>query len=356
MHMSEAFQSMLKQKKLNDKKYRAQSHSRSTEEHRLLSEADARNLQQDRCSAFLAKCFDAIERLDCGASSLSRSERNLVISILGGSGASHRKTKQGLSPLASNINARNIFFGEVYAGLKQVFEDPETKLYFATLVDRKWLLPLNAQSLDLHSMTRRVKTALRDVGWEGILFVEIQTLTGMPAGHFLAHFHGFMWRADGSEETVKQVKTLFNKRFRGVGKAVGLDLQLVDPDTPKALPTRFFYATKLSETAKTYVKPDDAGLGLVTVDTPGKMKTAHEKNFTDLDALRIVRLLAQHEVDETTVAVGKRATKLRKAASKALKQEIEKRNVASTPSRTRVRAFLSKLLREAPDTKAGDLG
>jgi hypothetical protein len=144
---------------------------------------------------------------------------------------------------------------------------------------------------------------------------------------------------------VKAATALLNKRFGGIGDAKGAVLDLVSRRHANALATRFFYATKLPDTAKGYVLPDAEGRALVN-NPQGMLRQANENNYTDFDALRIARILSQHEIDKIVVAVGE-GTKVRKAASAKLTAKVEAmRSLLPDPTPARCNAVFSRLLRD----------
>lgn len=345
---SAAFIAMLNQAKQVEKKYGKVRKSGVTKEWRLLSEADARSLHRTRKTEYWNKCSDSIARGDYGDSALTPAERRTLSRITGNGRVRSRPPMREFSSLASNPHARAIFYDEAYRLLKPIHAASETTMYFATLVDRRWLLPVTAKSLNLLSMIRRTVDALRTVGWDGIMFLEVQAVTNLRAGRFLAHFHGFMWRSGRQGTKACEVRKLFNARFGGIGKAAGLTLRLMPRRFPNALPTRFFYATKLPATGKSCVVPYKDGCAFLA-DVTGRMKVAHPRNYSDRDALKILRFLSQHEVDRTVVAVGKEATRVRKGASKALTMAVtggRGLGYRADPLPKQACAVLTKLLRD----------
>lgn len=345
---SQAFIAMQNLQKQHEKKH-AKAHGYvATNERELLSEADARALHRDRTAVYLNKCSAAIERRDRGASALTGRERFTLDRITGNGQVRNTPPVRDFSCLASNPYARDIFYDEAYRLLKPIHAETGKTMYFATLVDKDWLLHKNAKSLNLKAMIRRAQDALRKVGWDGIMFLEVQAVTDLQAGRFLAHFHGFMWRNSSQSIGPREVLKIFNARFKGVGKAAGLTLRRMPRRYPNALPTRFFYATKLPNTGKSYVIPREDGRPSST-DGRGMMKVAHSKNYTNADALKIMRFLCQHEVDATVVAVGKEATRVRKGASRALTMAVTSDRAPvyhADPSPEQACAVLTKLLRD----------
>ena len=340
---SSAFDRLTKLGKSSGKKHGLGARSNNTDETRLLDERRARKLRATRDKAFLRKCYTAVERRDCGSSKLHLVDRGTMRQVLGGTPAPQDRSPAAFSCLATNPHARAIFFDEVFAQLQRIRAEPNVKVYFATIVDRDWCLPKTAKSFDPTSMIRRTTEALRHIGWSGILFPEIQVITDLPSGRFWPHLHGFVWCRAGQGMKVKAVAALLNSRFGGIGDAKGAVLDLVSRRHANALATRFFYATKLPDTAKGYVLPDADGRALVN-NPQGMLRHANEKNYTDFDALRIARILSQHEIDKSVVAVGE-GTKVRKAASAKLTAKVvAMRTPLRDPTPARCRAMFSRLL------------
>jgi hypothetical protein len=343
-HAYSAFDRLSELGKRSRKNYGGKSRSNNTDETRLLDEPRARQLRATRDKGFLTKLWTAVERRDYGSSKLRYIERGDLRRAFGGSPDQRDRSVKAFSCLAANPHARAVFFDEAYARLQNIHAEPSVKMYFATIVDRAWCLPKDAQSFDPKSMMRRTTDALREIGWDGILFLEIQAVTDFPAGRFCAHLHGFVWRKPKQGMKVMAAKELLNRRFSGIGHAKGAVLALVPQRHPKALPTRFFYSTKLPYAAKAYVLPDANGCAFAS-NPEGKQRQANSKNYTDFDALRIAGILSQHQIDATAVAVGE-GTKVRKAASAKLTAKVmAMRRPLPDPTPASCLAVISKLLR-----------
>lgn len=316
-----------------------------TQEHLLLGEAEARELRFSRIATFGEKCWRAVESRDVGASVLSSAEHSMLRKVIGKGNTRKRPISRDISCLASNPYARGLLFDEVYECLKAVHAQPHVSMYFATIVHRDWLLPNSSKSFDLKMMRQQLEDTLAAIGWHSILFFEVQTITNMKDIKYLPHLHGFLWREKRAGFKVTEAKDFLNSRFRGLATAKGCTLSKIPKGAPLGLTTRFFYATKLPDTGKAFA-PVEGSDHAFNTEVPGKLKTAHSQNYTDLDALRIVRLLAQHEVDDTVMAVGDGA-KIREAASAKLTAMVEERRLLlPDPTPERVRTTLSKLLRD----------
>jgi len=112
-----------------------------------------------------------------------------------------------------------------------------------------------------------------------------------------------------------------------------------------ALATRFFYATKLPDKGKSF-SPTEGNEGISILDQTGKLKDANAQNYTDLDALRIARFLAQYEVDDTVFAVGE-GQPAKNAGRRALTAKVETlRGLKPDPTPRWVLSVFSKLLRD----------
>jgi hypothetical protein len=338
--LSPAFKQLLEQSNQHHKKYAKNLGSNHTDEHRLLDERAARESLRSRNSAFLAKVAEAVERRDVGTSKLSLAERRAMQLITGSPG--RKRSHMNFSCVASNPHARDLFFDEAYLRLKAIYADVGVTTYFATIVDKSWCLAKDAKSFDVKSMIHRAKRALRDIGYHGILFLEIQAVVGLPEAKFLPHLHGFVWRKNAEGLSSKEAMSLLNKRFEGIRKAKGVTLRVMPKDKPKSLPTRFFYATKMPDTAKSYC-PMEGSEDAFVQEPNGRLKTAASRNYTDSDALMIALFWAQYEIDDTVFAVGD-GTLVRKAASKALTAAAEKtKGMQGNPCPDRVLSMISKL-------------
>lgn len=342
---SPAFRKLVDQRKRASKKHALKPSSAKTDPERLLDEPRARALRHTRNAFYLGKCATGAAASDTRSNRLSPADHNTLRRVLGGSGHRKAASAKDFSCLASNPHCRSVFFDGAYTQLQHIHAREDVQMYFVTIVDKAWCLPRRTKSLDLTSIKRRTQEALRAIGWNGILFLEVQALTNYAAGQMLAHLHGFVWRNGKSGLPPAKACELLNKRFVGVGRAKGADLRLIPQQHPKALPTRFFYATKLPDTAKTYVLPDANGCAFVSAPQ-GRLKTAHASNYTNRAALRIACLLSQHEIDKIAFAVGEGA-KVHKAASAKLTDKVmAMRRPLPDPTPASCLALFSKILRD----------
>lgn len=267
-------------------------------------------------------------------------DREIVLSTIGRSA----DERQNYHPFASNPNVREIFFDEVYRELEPIFRDYQSKMYFATIVDAKWCLPKDAKSFDTKSMALRVKRALRDIGYHGLFILEIQVLTNLVAVYFMPHAHGFIWPKSEKSVGPSKAAQRLNMRFAGIGKAKGMTIADMPNSMPRSLTTRFYYATKLPDSTNGYCPAKGQDNSFVA--NKGKMKRNSPENFTNLDALRIARILAQFQIDDTVFAVGE-GTRIRKVASKALTTELEALKITTSgPSPKSVVKLFGKVLGE----------
>jgi hypothetical protein len=194
-------------------------------------------------------------------------------------------------------------------------------------------------------MKDEVEGALAEVGWNGLLFLEIQAVTNLGEVKFLAHLHGFVWRSGRKGMGLRSAGALLNKKFQGIGHAKGVTLGLMKKSFPSPLPTRFFYATKLPDIGKSFspVQGSDCAFGL---ENRGRMKKAHFKNYTNLDALRIARILGQYQIDDTVLAVGEGCA-IKAFATDALTAKVEDiGSLNPDPNPERVLKVFSKILRD----------
>lgn len=351
---SPAFLKLVEQGKQASRKHALKSSSTNTDPERLLDEPRARALRHTRNTFFQGKCATGTAASDTKSNRLSPADHDTLRRVLGGGGYRKTATAKDFSCLASNPHGRAVFTDEAYARLQHIHAREDVQMYFATIVDKAWCLPRGTKSLDLTSIKRRTEEALRAIGWDGILFLEVQVVTNLAAGRFLAHLHGIVWKRRKCGLPPAKARELLNKRSVGVGRAKGADLRLMPRQHPKALPTRFFYATKLPDTAKTHVLPDANGCALVN-SSQGRLKTAHANNYTNRDALRIARLLSQHEIDKTAIAIGE-GTKVRKAASAKLTAKVTAmRRPLPDPTPARCQAVFSKILRDCSASNRGEV-
>lgn len=327
----------LAQKERNDQR------RNRTIEHKLFNESGARARRGARMTTFMKKCAGAVEWGDVRCSALVPAERKQLHKITGGAHLYHRSTNKNFSSLASNPYGRNVFFNEVYSGLKAVWAQPNRKMYFVTLIDRPWCLHRDAKSFDMNQMRDKVQELFEGTGWHGVLFLEVQMVTNLGDYKFLAHLHGFIWRKGRIGSGVQTMRDLLNQNVRGVGKSKGATLSLVD--LPNTLPTRYFYATKLPDEGKTYA-PVKGYENSFILDRPGKMKVSHPRNYTDRDALRIARLLGQFEVEETVIAIGDGHDLRDKAVAKLVEAVEGVRGLHQNPSPASVVKLISKVLRD----------
>lgn len=296
-----------------------------TQEHLLLSQPVARSRRESRMNNFTNKAFQAIDLYDFGDTALTRCEHKIVGAMLG----RNRQKSKRFSTLASNPLGRTYFFDAMLAELAPIHADPDVAMYFATIVDTDWLLPEDSLTFDTYSMMRRGKRALLDIGYHGLLILEIQVLIGVKGVRFMPHMHGVIWRRGTDGMGPQKAAQHLNKRFTGFRKATGVTIALMPQRWPKSLITRFHYATKLPFEANNYcpVKGDPNALSVLEEPT-GKMKKAAMRNYSNADALRICAMLAQYQVDETVFAIGE-GTKVRKVASKALTAMLQTQKVTS---------------------------
>lgn len=315
--------------------------SGNTKEHLLLDKPDARAIREYRVKAFTSKASRVIDWRDIGDTALTLNERKTVGAILGRS----RRQKSTFSSLASNPLGRSVFFDAMLEALAPIHADPDVTMFFATFVDEQWCLAKDALTFDTYSMMRRSKRALLDIGYHGLLILEIQVLVGLKGIGFMPHLHGFIWRRGKVGMGSKNAAKHLNKRFSGIRKATGVTLSLMPQRWPKSLITRFYYATKLPIDANSYIPIKGDPHTLVTLPEPmGKMKKAANQNHTNMAALRISAMLGQYEIDDTVFAVGE-GTKVRKAASKALTAKLQKLKIkAPCPGPMAVRRLCSKAL------------
>ncbi|MCF7698239.1 hypothetical protein [Loktanella sp. M215] len=316
-----------------------------TDEHRLLDELEARRLRQSRIDIFMKKCANAVDRRDQGKSALTKSEREVVNLVTGGDRYRQTRLRQTFSCVASNPYARNIFFDGVYSQLEQNWQHPSASMYFATFIDRDWCLPKGAKTVDIASMQARTEGALKEMGWDAILFLEIQAVANLGKVKFLAHLHGFLWKRGSKGVGVRRLQNTLNQKFQGIGHSKGVTLMLVKKSHPNALSTRFFYATKLPDTGKSF-SPVQNSEKSYNLDSRGRMKASHPKNYTDLDALRTARMLGQQQIDDIVFAVGE-GSSVKASGADALTAKVETLFQAKPdPTPARVSKAFSKLLRD----------
>lgn len=343
MNASIALTKLLELAKQQEKKYAENGRSKRTEEHRLLSEADAERLREARVKVFKEKVIKAVDLRDFGTSALTYSEKDTVAAMTGRSW-NNRKSKQ-FSGLASNPYGRKVFFDEVYRRLKAIHAAPDRTMHYITIVDDKWCLPERATSFGASSMMLRAKRALRNIGYHGILILEIQAVICLREGRFMPHLHGLIWRKGKEGTRPREAVERLRKRFKGIRKAKGVVISPVPQRLPKSLTTRFFYSTKLPDTMKRFCPVKGSETAFVS-DPPGTLRTASMGDYSNLDALRIAGMLAQYQIDETVFAVGE-GTKVRKAASKALSAKIASlKRPPPDPSPRAVLSVITKLLWE----------
>ena len=336
---SPAFTKFMNIGKQQQKNYALKRKKNVTEPHRLLGEKAATDLRQQRFDIFTIKVNKAIDDRKA-RDRLTARDREIVLSTIGLSA----DERQNYHPLASNPNVREIFFDEVYRELEPIFRDYQSKMYFATIVDTKWCLPKDAKSFDTKSMALRVKRALRDIGYHGLFILEIQVLTNLEGVYFMPHAHGFIWPKSEKSLGPRLAQWKLNERFQGVSKAKGVTIADMPKSMPRSLTTRFYYATKLPDSTNGYcpAKGQDNSF----VPNKGKMKRNSPENFTDLDAYRIARILAQFQIDDTVFAVGE-GTRIRKLASKALTAELKALKITTSgPSPKSVVKLFGKVLGE----------
>lgn len=224
---------------------------------------------------------------------------------------------------ATNPDARGLFVKEVLTQLGLIQNRADVSMYFVTIIDLDWGLPRSATQFDATSMSNRVKRAMRDTGYDGILFLEFQLVLNLKAFRYLPHVHGFFWRASGSEKpaSAATLEKLLAPRFKGIDRAKPVDIveiphTLSPQNANKALAQRLLYATKFPSDAKSYTpaREDDNAFYPAGVSN---MRKAWTRNYPNRDAVNILRLLSQFTIDQTVFAVGE-GTKVRKAASKKL--------------------------------------
>lgn len=297
--------------------------------------------------SYLKVCADRLVDLDHGKRKLSASDRKCLDQMTGGRHAGSRHKSDQFSTLAYNPYARDIFFGEVLARLHQLAKEHEGKLYFATLIDRTWHLNRRDKKLPLKSMMRRVKDTLRAIGWEGILWVEVQAVVNMGDRHLMPHFHGLLWKKDRKSLPLRRADARFNALFQGAGQARGIVLKPVLGDANAEITRMIRYATKYPDEAKSYIILNSGeGAFRSGEEAQGTMRNASSKNYSKKDRLRILRLFSQHEVEGIVLAVGK-GTRIRKAASKKLTAYARQiRKLRPNPQPDAVVRILSSLLRD----------
>lgn len=315
-----------------------------TQEHLLLSQPVARSRRESRMGNFTNKAFQAIDLCDFGDTALTRSEHEVVGAMLG---RNRQKTKL-FSTLATNPLGRTFFFDAILGELAPIHADPGVAMYFATIVDADWLLPEGSLTFDTYSMMRRAKRALMDIGYHGLLILEIQVLMGVMGVRFMPHVHGVIWRRGANGMGPRKATQHLNKRFSGFRKATGVTISLMPQRWPKSLITRFHYATKLPFDANNYCPVKGDPNALTTLEEPtGKMKKAAARNYANTDALRVCAMLGQYQIDETVFAVGE-GTKIRKLASKALIAKLKAVKITSADTGPKaVVELIGKLLGDA---------
>lgn len=339
IHASPAFTKFMNIGIQQEKNYALKRKNNVTEPHRLLGQKAATDLRQQRFDIFTIKVNKAIDDRKV-RDRLNKRERQIVLSTIGLSA----DERQNYHPLASNPNVREIFFDEVYRELEPIFRDYQSKMYFATIVDAKWCLPKDAKSFDTKSMALRVKRALRDIGYHGLFILEVQVLTNLEGVYFMPHAHGFIWPKSEKSVGPRKAAQRLNMRFAGIGKAKGVTIAEMPMAMPRSLTTRFYYATKLPDNTSGYcpAKGEDNSI----VPNKGIIKKNSPENFSNKDALRIARVLAQFQIDDTIFAVGE-GTKVRKAASKALTTKLHDMKVTTVgPSQKVVVNLFGKVLGE----------
>lgn len=315
--------------------------SGGTQEHLLLSQPAARSLRESRVKIFTKKAFQAVQKNDFGTTSLKKGEHEIVGAILG----MNRHRTNIFSTLASNPFGRSVFFDAMFDALAPTHADPDVVMYFVTIVDADWCLAEAAISFDTYSMMRRGKRALLNIGYDGILILEIQALVGLKGIRFMPHMHGFIWRRGANGMGSRKAAQHLNKRFEGVRKATGVTISLMPQRFPKSLVTRFYYASKLPIDANSYcpVKGDPHALPTLSEPT-GRMKKAADQNYTNDDALSICAMLGQYQAGDIVFAVGE-GTKVRNVASKALTEALNRlKGAAPDASPKAVRKVIRKLL------------
>jgi hypothetical protein len=282
--ISPAFTASLDRSKSLKKKYAKDSRDNHTDPLRLLTEKDAISLRKDRMTSFLNKASDAIDRRSKGSSKLSKSEKRVTAAMLG-----NLSPKEGIFPLASNPVSRVIFFDAMYQQLKSLHAEPGLKMYFVTIVDAKWCLARDATSFDTLSMMRRAKRALRDIGYDGVLILEIQAVISLPDIRFMPHMHGFIWRRGDQTMGPDKAAHLLNKRFSGIHKAKGVSIAVMKQELPDTLSNRFHYATKLPDRVSGLCRvTGDDKAGVTSADNKGTLKKGANRNYTKSDALELL--------------------------------------------------------------------
>ena len=322
------------------KKYAENMRFNTTEEHRLLSEVKAKSLCKSRVKVFTKKVLKAVDFCNFGDTALTRSDWRVLAAVTGWHDV-HQATPC-LSLVASNPHGRSIYFEEMFAHLRAIHATVQMEVYFISIVDADWCQPEEATCFDTSSMETRAKRALRDIGYHGILMLEVQAVIALREGRFMPHLHGIVWRHQGEGlEPLDAVKRL-RQRFIGIRQAKGVVMRRVEQRLPKALATRFFYCAKLPDTMKRFCPFKNLDTAFVS-DPPGRLRTASASDYSNLDALRISLMLGQHTIDGTMFAVGE-GTKVRKAASKMLKFKADdpKRSV-SNPTSQAVQRLAAKL-------------
>jgi hypothetical protein len=338
---SKAFDKLLNLSKEQNKKYAENRRFNTTEEHRLLSESTALSLRQSRVNIFTKKVLKAIDLCDRLDKALTRSDWRVLAAVTGWKDA--QQSAPSLSTLASNPHGRAIYFDETFSRLQAIHADDEVDMYFITIVDTAWCQTGEATTFDTASMALRAKRALRDIGYHGMLILEIQGVLALREGRFMPHLHGFVWRRRGEGMEPKAALQRLRQRFTGIRQAKGVVMRRVESHLPKSLATRFFYNTKLPDTIKRFCPVKNLDTAFVS-DPPGKLRTAAASDYSNLDALRISLILGQHTIDSTVFAAGE-GTKVRKVASKVLTAKLDGlRLVAPTPSAKAVLSVIAKVL------------
>ena len=322
IHTSPAFTQFTNVGKQQEKNYASKRRNSVTEAHLLLGTKAAKTFRKQRFDIFCNKVEQAVDDRKA-VKRLTLREREIVLSTVGRSA----DERQNHHPLASNPNAREIFFDAMFYQLQAIHQRDDIPMFFATIVDVNWCRPKEASSFDTKSMALRVKRALRDIGYHGLFILEVQVLTKMEGVYFMPHVHGFIWPSTASSLGPRLAAKRLNKRFAGIGKAKGVTIAVMPQSLPNSLTTRFHYATKLPDSSSGYctAKVVDGSL----VSSRGRILKNSPDNFSNKDALRIARILAQFQVDDTIFAIGE-GTKVRKAASKILTAKLQDLKIATS--------------------------
>lgn len=233
-------------------------------------------------------------------------------------------------------------FGKALAlTLSDWAERTQRECYLITIINQNWHTTRANPKVDIAGMKAAVDQVLSKVGWEGLLFVEVQGLRAQTKD-LLPHFHGIICPSKRSSKQLGELRAALAQAFPDVELAEGVVLHLAR--SPSDVVNFLLYAAKSPSTIKRIYKSKDAGSVSKTREGTS--------NYSSRFALDILEIRSMLTMSDLAYARGKVFAELLETVLSATERVLKARGISATsPDFVALRKVWVAIRRRNPERK-----